>query len=154
MWKKSSPHSFLNNLAPQKGNLFLQLHHITANSSAEVNWGAVCAIHLTCISDCGIWLDLKPPRKITEPPQSYQLSPRSTSTIVIKPRHSPDWDFRSVFLCQVTCIPKPLASLLSRFLLLTTPWLYSSSVHILLSVSAAFTPDHLCFDFTHHHRVL
>ena len=137
----------------KKRNLSLQSHPILVNSSAEANWGTLCTRPLPFISDCGVWLDLKPPRKTCRTPS--ELSALSLCYLACCNETTADPRLRfQVGLLPLpgNCfIPKLLASLLSSFLLLTAPWLYSSTVHILLSVSAAFTLEHLCFDFTHHH---
>lgn len=68
-------HSFLNNhtQASHKRNFSLHSHTILASSSAEMNWGTLCSVHLPSITDCGVWLDLKPPRKTCRTPSELPV---------------------------------------------------------------------------------
>lgn len=137
-------HSFLNNhtQASHKRNFSLHSHTILASSSAEMNWGTLCSVHLPSITDCGVWLDLKPPRKTCRTPSELPVLSLCYLDCSNKTMPEPRLRFQVRLYQDLPgncCIPKALASLLSSFPVLTAPWLYSSTVHLLLSVFVAIT---------------
>lgn len=102
--------------------------------------------HFPFISDYGTWIYLKPDvRKIRDlsitialPPMLLDCHNRTTAEPRLRlPFPGSCW------------IPKHLVSLPSSFFMLIIPWLYRSTLPILLSVPVNF--DRLYFDFTHHH---